>query len=475
MRNDRRDFLKQFGSGIALAALAPLGSLILPKKSAQAADSISFSRPKVGIIGGGIGGVSTAWMLDQAADVHLFESSDQIGGHAMTRSLQYGGETFAVDVGAQYFSPISYPGYIQLLEKVGLYLPNDPDRSSTMQIETTLTVFDQAHAHPSFVAPHPKDRLWPIFDPLNFVGLNAFDVSLSHAKKLTAQGDWSVTLGDWIESLPLSPHQKNDILYPYLVAAIGCDKASGAGLSALSVLFYVTQSLGGGLIPSPVYLNSKIGLQGNVNVIAKSCTSLSVHTQSTITNIAALGNGYRLTLQDGSTMDFDHIVMACPPAVSRELLVGLPQMQEQVAALNQFQTFPARIVIHTDPIYVPKQKKFWSSVNTEANDIKSESSMWFGAMRPKLANGKTVDIFKSWASNRSQESKEILIDQSFHHFLTSTQMVEATHTMSALQGKNKVWFAGAYMGGPVNHETAVQSAIQVARGLAPDSARLSGF
>jgi predicted NAD/FAD-binding protein len=63
----RRSFLKS-------GAAAMVGTSIL-----RAPGLVADVRPRVGIIGGGLAGVSCAWLLDGVADAVLFESRTDLG------------------------------------------------------------------------------------------------------------------------------------------------------------------------------------------------------------------------------------------------------------------------------------------------------------------------------------------------------------------------------------------------------------
>ena len=39
-------------------------------------------RKRIAIIGGGISGISAAWLLQKEHDTFLYEASDRLGGHA---------------------------------------------------------------------------------------------------------------------------------------------------------------------------------------------------------------------------------------------------------------------------------------------------------------------------------------------------------------------------------------------------------
>ena len=99
----RRRLLKGV-AGVVIAAALPL-----PRSRAA-------TLPRVAVIGGGMAGVACAWLLDGVCDVRLFEARGSLGGNVRTVPLSLGGQTRAVDLGAQYFHPGPYPTYVQLLE-----------------------------------------------------------------------------------------------------------------------------------------------------------------------------------------------------------------------------------------------------------------------------------------------------------------------------------------------------------------------
>src|SRR5438552_7120422 len=99
----RRSFLKT-GSAAALALSIP----------AQARRVLAGARPRVGIVGGGLAGVSCAWLLAGVADAVLCESRVTLGGHAQSIAVTVGDQEIQVDVGAQFFAAETHPTYTKL-------------------------------------------------------------------------------------------------------------------------------------------------------------------------------------------------------------------------------------------------------------------------------------------------------------------------------------------------------------------------
>ena len=72
---------------------------------------------KIAIIGGGIAGLTAAYLLHEKYDITLFEKSMRIGGNAYTLTTQDGEE---VDIAAAAFGKHSYKNFFRLLSKLDI-------------------------------------------------------------------------------------------------------------------------------------------------------------------------------------------------------------------------------------------------------------------------------------------------------------------------------------------------------------------
>ena len=61
------------------------------------------------MIGSGISGLASSWLLGREHDVTLYEAGEYFGGHTHTHDIELRGKAFAVDTGFIVFNPDSYP------------------------------------------------------------------------------------------------------------------------------------------------------------------------------------------------------------------------------------------------------------------------------------------------------------------------------------------------------------------------------
>ena len=172
------------------------------------------------IIGAGAGGVAAAYFLAGSFDVDLFEARSRIGGHCDSRVIRHRGRRITVDLGAQFFHPDTHPIYVTLLEELGLYDPEHADADATLQAPASLCIFPTAGGAPAFSSSDP------LATPLRAVDFAMFTQLARQA--VLSDMSWEITVDAWIRGLPLRQAFKDDVLYPWITATIGCRAARRA-------------------------------------------------------------------------------------------------------------------------------------------------------------------------------------------------------------------------------------------------------
>ena len=66
---------------------------------------------KIAIIGSGISGLTSAYLLSKEHTVHIYESQNYVGGHVHTLPLNLNGINYEIDTGFIVFNDKTYPNY----------------------------------------------------------------------------------------------------------------------------------------------------------------------------------------------------------------------------------------------------------------------------------------------------------------------------------------------------------------------------
>ena len=443
----RRDVLKTIAATVATPVLA------------RAAPART-----VAIIGGGMAGVSVAWLLDGQRDVVLLESRDDIGGNVRSLDVHLDGSIFPVDLGAQFFHPGPYPVYTALLNSLGLFPPyvgDPPDPPPSSAFPASITIEKPGEAMPRFVST--------ILEPWNFPGLFAFLTVFTAAKEREQNDEsWSLTLDDWLSTLvDLSPEHREGLILPWAASLFSGDIGQARRMSARAAMLFAAKALPDNPAAEPVvYYALRNGLIEPMRLMLDQCSTVSVETNTAVSSVSR-GGGRRFTVQcaDGRSFAVDDVVFAASGPGTLQLLNGVPASQAEQSALSGIEFHHASLALHTDPIYAPADPAHWSFLNCQLHGASfCEASMWMSDVVTGAPPETAAKLWKSWTTHRQQPA-EVLHQADFMHMLPTPASIQAQTDMRLLQGRTGLWFAGGYLFPYDAQETALLSAIEVANGL----------
>jgi predicted NAD/FAD-binding protein len=166
-----------------------------------------------------------------------------------------------------------------------------------------------------------------------------------------------------------------------------------------------------------------------------------------------------------SREQFDHVILATHTNTSLHLL-ALPTEQEQ-RLLGAIRYQPNRAVLHTDVSVMPRKKRAWAAWNYErAAQADSEAASvclhyWLNLLQPLPFS---QDVFVSLNPLKPIDPTLVLGEFSYDHPVFDLSAIQAQARMSLLQGQQRTWFAGAWMGYGF-HEDGFQSGRAAAQGV----------
>jgi predicted NAD/FAD-binding protein len=458
MRPTRRDLLRSLAGVAAFTRLGEAGRM---------------ARRRVAIIGGGMAGVALAWLLDPHDDVTLLEARGDVGGNVQRIDVEVGGQTFAVDVGAQFFHPGPYPLYTALLAELGLYPPDPASPVGTHAFSASITLAADHELLPRFVSPDLPDRAWPLLAGWNADGLAAFATAFAAARvREELNGSWALTLGDWLPTLGLTREQWEGMILPWAASLFSGSIDQARGLSARAAMFFAAKALPANPLDPIRYCVVRPAMGEVLRRLLEQSTTTQVLTNARVRSVVRGAQGtFHIRCDDGRGVLSDDVVFAASGPATLQLLNGLAGTAPDRAALRQIEFHHARLAVHGDPAYVPPNPGLWSFLNARVDGAFCEASMWLASVVGDGPASPAAALWKSWATHRPLPSM-LFHQAAFLHMLPTPATLAGQIALRARQGRDGVWYVGGYLFPYDSQETALWSALQVALGMGATSGRL---
>ncbi|MFI6520450.1 FAD-dependent oxidoreductase [Spirillospora sp. NPDC050679] len=410
---------------------------------------------RVGIVGGGIAGLTAAWLLGEEHECLLLEARSRVGGNARSFPVRLGGESVAVELGSQDISADMFPRHRRLLSLLG-YTDADLRR-----IPASLSMTPSGRTVPSLVTPAGEGAALPSATRLG-PEWDATNLFLERAAQWHQDDvDWCAPLAELVEPLPVDEAIKRDVLYARPASLFCCDLDEAKELSArAAIAFYVGDSA------DPQWEQLAPGLESLAWALAADSPRLRVRTGAALRQVRRAGERYELTDSTGESHLVDQVVFAVPPPVALDLVKPLAGTAELGAVLSSFKYADTTYALHLDPVYMPADKRYWATSNLSVHDGWCESCDWYGPVHG-------VDVFKSQIAHRQVLPDKLLCRADFQHLRITPDAVRAQRRLAGLQGQGGLHFAGNHTNWVASQESAVTSAVEVVGRIAPDAPRLA--
>jgi uncharacterized protein len=366
-------------------------------------------------------------------------------------------EEVAVDIGAETFNPGTHPCYWALLHEIGAIQPGNPADDVLVTMPGKLSIFDASTRGSLFVSSHA------LRTPIYAVSFGLF---VRAAQRFVADDpSFEVTLGEWLDGLRMDRTFKNDVLLPWLASLTCVSVDTAKAHSVLAILLPFIRVFPRNIVRRAKTYSSSIGLGGILAMMVDRCQHLSVKAGEPVSNVENVDGSWFVETSSGRHGPYDKVVVNAPPHASRSFLRTLPV--ELLDVLGRHTYYTTRMVIHRDPIYMPANRRDWCLHNAAVDGDTCEASMWLGSFRRNPRTGQPVQLFKSWASKRQVEPADVLAEQIFLHASLTPGTLRATRELVRWQGFKGLHFAGQFTTRTDLQETALYSAMSVAKTLSP--------
>ncbi len=429
------------------------GSSVLRTSREQATRNWNM---KIAVVGGGIAGLGAAWALSAMHDVTLIEAEPQPGGHSRTLDIGIDGRSVSVDTGFIVYNERNYPNLTQLLSTLGA-----PTVESDMSFAVSLEEgsFEYAgRASGLFSSPRAVwDRqVWGVLS-----GIVRFRSESRQLRESRISDD--VDIHTYLVARGYSAAFIDRYLMPLASAVWSGTRNDARAMPAKSFLQFLDNH---GLIAvtdRPQWRTVDGGSRTYVDRIVKEITR--VHTSRPVRAVRRSVEGVTVVDVSGEAEEYDQVVLATHADLSLRLL-GNGASDAERRILSPFRYESNEVVLHTDTAAMPRLRRIWSSWNAiermdDDGAFPVSVSYWMNRLQPIQESN---DLFVTLNPGGMVRDGKVLDRWTTTHPQFDLETLVAQQAFPSIQGSDRVWFAGAYLGHGF-HEDGLQSGLTVAAAL----------
>lgn len=408
---------------------------------------------RIAIIGGGISGLGAAWALRSHHDVTLFEREARAGGHANTVEIDYDGRRLSVDTGFVVFNERNYPQFTALLACLGC---------ATLQSDMSFSVsdptgFEWSSGGLSGLFAWKRNATRPAFlamlgDILKFNRAAAADIRLDRVN--------GATLEEYVDGLRLCPQFLSNYLLPMGAAIWSMPEREMLRYPAESFLrFFDNHRL---LVTSNRIPWRTIagGSQRYVGAL-QSALGPRVRVSSPVVAVRRGPESVEVTTPAGATR-FDRVILACHSDQALRILADATAPERR--ALSAIKYAPNTAYLHRDARLMPKRRSAWASWNYLRGGEQDGAvcvSYWMNRLQGLDASR---PVFVTLNPPTPPQAALTFAQLSYDHPQFDSAAIAAQKDIARLQGANRTFFAGAWLGNGF-HEDGLGAGLAAARRL----------
>ncbi len=386
---------------------------------------------KIAVLGAGISGLGSAYLLSQKHEVDLYEKEGRLGGHARTTIVEEDGKRFGIDTGFLVFNYETYPLLTKLFSKLDVKIENS-DMSFGFWDESSNNAYNGQSLSGLFF--QKKNLFSPshyrmIADIMRFNKTANRDIDENSSAL-------DVNLGEYLKTY--SNVFKERYIIPMGAAIWSTPSEKMHDFPAKTFIQFFKNHGLLGVTTQHQWLTVSGGSKNYVDKI-KANISGKIILNSDVVGIKRHNDYVILIHKDGSESHYDKVVMAMHAPEALEILQDATSKEEEILSAFPYKQNDALLHNNSKALYPDKRIYAAWNYKTGGKEIAVTLSYWINRLQ-NLESQKEYFV----SLNETSELEDVIEKISYEHPQFDSRAIMMQSRREEINGQNHTYFAGAY-------------------------------
>lgn len=413
----------------------------------------------IAVIGSGVAGLVSAYLLSARDRVTLFEADNRVGGHAHTQFFDRGdGNIVGLDSAFLVHNDRTYPTLCRLFDELGV---------ATQATDISMSVRDDVSGLEYAAGSRGVGGLFPT---LSSLARPRYLLMLAEVKRfhwaatrlLSGTGaDTSESLGEFLDRHGFSSYFVEHFITPLVAAVWSCPPGDAVRYPAHHLFVFLEHHGVLSTFDSPAWRTVTGGSANYVNAILRLIDD--VRPGAAVTAVRRVEDGVEVTTQRCAPTVFDAVVIATHPDQALLMLAEPTAAERDVLGAMPYASNLAQL--HTDESVLPRHPRARASWNFLKTGSDDQALISYDITRLMRLGG-PHRFMVTLGAHSPVNPDAVVAEMTYSRPIHSAESAAAQRLLPTLDD-DKVVFAGAYHGWG-SHEDGAASGLRAARRLGAD-------
>ena len=408
-------------------------------------------KKKVAIVGGGIAGLTAAYLLHKKYDITLFEKDDRVGGNAYTLTTKDG---LDFDIAVAVFGKNSYPNFHKLLKRLNI---------ETRRFSSPGVGMRDVDTKKTFTFSFGLKGLWAqkfsILRPKHLISIFSEFSNMNKLRKMYEHGKLKGL--SMKEAFALLSHESDARFMSMFMLCTVSSMYYEEIMDAPAEFFFGKMTTHKDFFsPKAVYsmFQATKNTKSYIDALEGHFKE-DVVLNASIVSIERTTQGCTLKNSEGEAAHFDSLIFACNADQALSMLERPTEEEQEILGAWKYKEGP--IVVHKDKSSLPRRNlhNMYTYLFTKNTAVHTSIT---GHIRTLKSVPNDCQYLSTQHPNFPINEDLVEFQKIFRTPIFDDNAVKTIDKLPSLNGTENTFYCGSHFGYGL-HEDAVSSAIDVAR------------